>query len=97
MYGSRVDVPTVTVLLTNGKSDDSIVQSSRLLRNKSKVITVGLSDSLNMAEMRQISSTPLSHTIKSLGSFEELELFEDEILESVCTLQHISQLKHSQN
>lgn len=94
MYGARAGVPSITLVITDGESTDDLTESSQLLRARSNVIAIGISKDANPAQLAQMASSPLSLGIHALSDFADLLAVSDSLMDSLCTLRYISELKH---
>lgn len=82
--GSRINVPKVLVVLTDGTSRDSVENSAQALHKAGvTVISVGLGPVYNNAELDNIASMPATyHVIKA--KFNELQDKVNELQDKIC-------------
>ncbi|CAG5111539.1 Oidioi.mRNA.OKI2018_I69.chr2.g5840.t1.cds [Oikopleura dioica] len=76
-YGARREVPTVTLVITDGESQDDISASARDLKSKSAVMAIGIGDA-NENELVQMASSPLNFGYKRISNFEDLSNVTDD-------------------
>ena len=78
-------------MITDGESSDDISMASSLLRQKSSVITVGITPEVNRDQLVKIASIPLTRSVITLESFGDLAAVSDTLIDSLCTLRYIKQ------
>jgi len=88
-FGASQEATRMTIVLTDGASDDYIDQSAQLLQRRSNVIAIGVTDDSNIEELGRIASSPLSKAIYQVSQFDDLELVVDSVLDALCTVKHI--------
>lgn len=91
-YGAREEVPTVTLVITDGESQDEITNAARALKSKSAVMAIGIGDA-NETELVQMASSPLSFGYKRISNFEDLSSVTSDVISSLCTIQFMNELK----
>jgi len=91
-YGARDEVPTVTLVITDGESQDEITAAARALKSKSAVMAIGIGDA-NETELVQMASSPLSFGYKRISNFEDLSSVTSDVISSLCTIQFMNELK----
>jgi uncharacterized protein YegL len=91
-YGARDEVPTVTLVITDGESQDEITAAARALKSKSAVMAIGIGDA-NETELVQMASSPLSFGYKRISNFEDLSSVTSDVIRSLCTIQFMNELK----
>ncbi|XP_074490386.1 uncharacterized protein col7a1 [Sebastes fasciatus] len=81
---SSRDVPKITILITDGKSQDSVGEPAQKLRSQGvHVFTVGIK-SADMDELAQISSQPSSDFTSFVGDFKLLNTLLPLVSPQVC-------------
>uniref|UniRef100_A0A671R313 Collagen, type VII, alpha 1 n=1 Tax=Sinocyclocheilus anshuiensis TaxID=1608454 RepID=A0A671R313_9TELE len=79
------DVPKITILITDGKSQDSVQEPSQKLRSLGvKIFAVGIK-SADPAELNLIASPPQSEFTSQIGNFKALSSLLPLVSRRVCT------------
>ena len=82
--GSRINVPKVLVVLSEGTSRDSVQKSAQDLRKAGvTVISVGFGPVYNDAELDNIASIPASYYVIK-AKFNELQHKVNEVQDKIC-------------
>lgn len=82
--GKRANVPAVTILMTDGRSKDSVYTRAKNLQRVSRVIALGIANA-NMRELEAIASAP--NFVRTVDDFEELESIIELTVVSFCSAQ----------
>ena len=86
--GSRVNVPKVLVVLTEGTSRDNVEPSAQTLHKAGvTVISVGLGPVYNTGELNNIASMPAAHHVIKT-KFNELQDKVTELQDKICQAKH---------
>uniref|UniRef100_A0A672SQM2 Collagen, type VII, alpha 1 n=1 Tax=Sinocyclocheilus grahami TaxID=75366 RepID=A0A672SQM2_SINGR len=79
------DVPKITILITDGKSQDSVQEPSQKLRSLGvKIFAVGIK-SADPTELNRIASPPQSEFTSQIGNFKALSSLLPLVSRRVCT------------
>ncbi|KAI4827322.1 hypothetical protein KUCAC02_030725, partial [Chaenocephalus aceratus] len=82
---SSRDVPKITILITDGKSQDSVQEPAQKLRSQGvHVFAVGIK-SADRSELSQISSQPSSDFTSFVGDFKQLNTLLPLVSPQLCT------------
>uniref|UniRef100_H2YSZ1 Uncharacterized protein n=1 Tax=Ciona savignyi TaxID=51511 RepID=H2YSZ1_CIOSA len=79
----RKDVKAVTIVVTDGKSWDSVGEPALLLRNKSSVIALGVKNAVK-SQLVEIASYPPETYAQEVTSFTDLEKFTSTLFNIIC-------------
>uniref|UniRef100_A0A6Q2XLD9 Collagen alpha-1(XII) chain n=1 Tax=Esox lucius TaxID=8010 RepID=A0A6Q2XLD9_ESOLU len=82
--GSRLGVPRVMVLITDGKSSDSFKDAATNLRNIDvEIFAVGVKDAVR-SELEAIANDPSSTHVYTVEDFDAFERISKELTQSIC-------------
>lgn len=88
--GFRDNIPTVTVLITDGKSQDPVALPASFLQQLSRVIAVGIGEGADEQELQEVASGPGDENVFRVESFASLasihEILANSIAESCSDL-----------
>ncbi|TKS75342.1 Collagen alpha-1(XII) chain [Collichthys lucidus] len=82
--GSRSSFPKVLVIITDGKSEDSVESYARQLRDRGVEIFVLGIQQADEAEMKLMASTPHRNHIYNVATFEAIKNVQKEFIAQVC-------------
>ena len=82
----------MTLVITDGESQDDISAAARDLKSKSAVMAIGIGDA-NENELVQMASSPLNFGYKRISNFEDLSSVTNDVISSLCTIQFMNELK----
>ncbi|KAL0967290.1 hypothetical protein UPYG_G00250360 [Umbra pygmaea] len=82
--GSRLNVPRVTILITDGKSSDSFKDPATKLKNADvEIFAVGVKDAVR-AELEAIATEPVETHVYTVEDFDAFERISKELTQSIC-------------
>ncbi|XP_028970604.2 collagen alpha-1(XII) chain isoform X3 [Esox lucius] len=82
--GSRLNVPRVTILITDGKSSDSFKDPATKLKNADvEVFAVGVKDAVR-AELEAIATEPVETHVYTVEDFDAFQRISKELTQSIC-------------
>uniref|UniRef100_W5NJS9 Collagen alpha-1(XII) chain n=1 Tax=Lepisosteus oculatus TaxID=7918 RepID=W5NJS9_LEPOC len=82
--GSRLNVPRVMILITDGKSSDAFKDPATKLRNTDvEIFAVGVKDAVR-AELESIANTPVETHVYTVEDFDAFERISKELTQSIC-------------
>ena len=82
--GSRINVPRVLVVLSNGASKDNVQKSAEALHKSGvAVISVGLGPSYDITELNNIASKPVAYNVLKT-EFNNLPYKVKELQDKIC-------------
>ncbi|XP_072305551.1 collagen alpha-1(XII) chain-like [Eucyclogobius newberryi] len=96
--GARTQVPTVTILITDGKSSDAFRgPASRLQASDVEVFAVGVKDAVR-SELEAIASDPPQTHVFEVEDFDAFQKISRELSQSICLRieQELSRLQQQQ-
>ncbi|XP_027134918.1 collagen alpha-1(XII) chain isoform X7 [Larimichthys crocea] len=82
--GSRSSFPKVLVIITDGKSEDSVESYARQLRDRGVEIFVLGIQQADEAEMKLMASTPYRTHIYNVATFDAIKNVQKEFIAQVC-------------
>ncbi|KAF7690441.1 hypothetical protein HF521_012245 [Silurus meridionalis] len=83
--GARNGFPRVAVVITGGRSRDSVRDFAKKLRNNGvEVFTLGINEA-EEEELKQMASTPYSTHVHTVSSFELIKTVQKELIAQVCS------------
>ncbi|KAM9839911.1 collagen alpha-1(XII) chain-like [Aulostomus maculatus] len=82
--GARVNVPRVTILITDGKSSDAFHDPATKLRNADvEIFAVGVKDAVR-SELEAIANTPAQTHVYTVEDFDAFQRISTELTQSIC-------------
>ncbi len=81
---ARKNVPGITIVITDGDSNDDVEEPSQRLRNLGVFIFVIRVGTGNMEKLRAISNIPHEEFLFSIDSYQELEGLKESLRNKVC-------------
>ncbi|XP_039980832.1 collagen alpha-1(XII) chain isoform X2 [Xiphias gladius] len=82
--GARVNVPRVTILITDGKSSDAFQEPANKLRNADvEIFAVGVKDAVR-SELEAIANTPAETHVYTVEDFDAFQRISKELTQSIC-------------
>ncbi|KAM7368319.1 hypothetical protein PAMP_014547 [Pampus punctatissimus] len=82
--GSRINVPRVTILITDGKSSDAFQEPATRLRNADvEIFAVGVKDAVR-SELEAIANTPAETHVYTVEDFDAFQRISKELTQSIC-------------
>lgn len=82
--GARVNVPRVTILITDGKSSDAFQEPATKLRNSDvEIFAVGVKDAVR-SELEAIANTPADTHVYTVEDFDAFQRISKELTQSIC-------------
>jgi len=83
--GRRTDIPTVTVLITDGKSQDPVENPAKHLQTLSRVIAVGIGSEADQKELQEIASGEGDENVYHAQSFATLNSLHEILATSIAS------------
>ncbi|KAM9355371.1 collagen alpha-1(XII) chain [Pholidichthys leucotaenia] len=82
--GARVNVPRVTILITDGKSSDAFREPATKLRNADvEIFAVGVKDAVR-SELEAIANAPTETHVYTVEDFDAFQRISKELIQSIC-------------
>ncbi|KAJ8008899.1 hypothetical protein DPEC_G00083220 [Dallia pectoralis] len=82
--GSRLNVPRVTILITDGKSSDSFKDPATELKNADvEIFAVGVKDAVR-SELEAIATEPVETHVYTVEDFDAFKRISKELTQSIC-------------
>lgn len=82
--GARINVPRVTILITDGKSSDAFQEPATKLRNFDvEIFAVGVKDAVR-SELEAIANTPAETHVYTVEDFDAFQRISKELTQSIC-------------
>lgn len=82
--GARINVPRVTILITDGKSSDAFQEPATKLRNFDvEIFAVGVKDAVR-SELEAIANSPADTHVYTVEDFDAFQRISKELTQSIC-------------
>ncbi|KAL9981497.1 hypothetical protein ACROYT_G010204 [Oculina patagonica] len=83
-FNTRKDVPKVLIVITDGRSTDSVTDPAHRLKHCGvRIYGVGVGYNFDIKQLEMMSSRPVSENV-FIGPFNKLQYIRDDLVRSVC-------------
>jgi len=83
--GHRDGVPSVTILITDGRSQDPVIQAAQHLQKQSRVMAVGIGSNADIQELQTIATGEGMDNVFMVSNYESLTQIQDELAISIAS------------
>ena len=86
--GARGDVPRIAVMITDGGSSNpsaAIAAANKARTEHIGLITVGVGNGVNQAELNSIADKPSSDNSFTVNSYDNLDTITDRLIKALCS------------